>query len=352
MPDVSIDIFSTYTMLEMMALRIIPREFIRRTFWWRENHLATTKQFLVDIEKWGRGVATFVHPRREGKLVEAGLYETYLLEAPYIKEKTLTTAGEVMKRAAGEVVWSRQPMSPIEKAARKLGQDLAKLDDRFVRREELMCCEVIFYGQATAVGDGIDAVYDYRMEASHKIPLNGSDAWSDVDNSDPMNDIWEAQQLILRDGGTSPTHCIMGIEAAKNFLRNKKVIEQLDTRRIVLGQIDPVQLPSGATYLGRHNLAGVDIYCYNEWYTDESGTPTAMVPPKRVSIGSPNALLEFYYGPIEDYEAIEGGVFAVERYPDSWVQKEKGRWLSLQSAPLPAMNEPNSFVIIITQPEE
>lgn len=352
MPETSINIFATYTMLEMLTLRTIPREFMRRTFWWRENNLESTKQFLVDIEKWGRGVATFVHPRREGKLVEDSAFETRMLEAPYIKEKTLTTAGEVMMRSAGENVWSRNPMSPMEKAAKKLGQDLAKLDDRFIRREELMCCEVLFYGQVTAVGDGIDAIYDFQMEDSHKIPLSGTDAWSDLEESNPMMDIWDAQQIILRDGGTSPTCCVMGIDAAKNFLSNKTVIEQLDTRRITLGQIDPVQLPSGATYLGRHNLAGVDIYCYNEWYTDESGTPTAMVPPKRVSLGSPQAHLDFYYGPIEDLEAIEGGVFAVERYPDSWVQKEIGRWLRLQSAPLPAMNEPNSFVIIVTEPEE
>ena len=148
-------------------------------------------------------------------------------------------------------------------------------------------------------------------------------------------------RLIRKDSGLVPTDLIMGEDALDAFLANAKVKDQLDTRRIDLGNIDPELLPEGAILYGRIKDVNVTVWSYDEWYLDASGTEQPMIDPKKVLMGSRNARTSTNYGAIEDVEANA----AVPRFAKSWITKDpSARWLLVQSAPLLALHQSDAFL--------
>jgi hypothetical protein len=186
------------------------------------------------------------------------------------------------------------------------------------------------------------------MAATHKVTLTSTDLWSDTTNSNPVEDLQTWATLIRQDSGINPTDVVMGTDACTAFLNHPKVKAILDMRAVDMGEIKPALLPNGVSYVGRINAPNlsINIYTYEEWYVDEtSGNETAMVPAKKVWMGSPRTANSRLFAVIQDMEAIEGGQAAVSRFPKSWVTKDPSvRWLMVQSAPLVALLQPDAFV--------
>jgi hypothetical protein len=96
---------------------------------------------------------------------------------------------------------------------------------------------------------------------------------------------------------------------------------------------------------GKHNdleEVGVDLYSYEEWVvnplTDEL---EPLIPENAVILGSTQALATFNYGAIKDLSCMN----PYERFPKSWEEDDPSvRYLLLQSAPLPILNEVDAWV--------
>lgn len=343
------DIFEPRTMLDAIEEMHPPTLFLRDTFF-PQAEPADTEHLDVDIVKGSRTMAPFVHPLAEGRMVEGEGFETKSIKPGYIKPKMVTTAGDALKRQAGEVIYAGGK-SPAERAAAKLGKDLAKLMADIDRREEWMAAKIMDSGTVTMTikaesGEQLRTV-DFLMDANHKITLGLGDRWNE-ETSDPIADLTAWSVLCRKDSGINPTEVIMGGDAVAAFLRHPGVQKFMDLRRVDMGQIDPRQLPNGVSYVGRLNAPSltVDIWTYDAWYKDDAtGTLTSMVPTKKVWMGSRATANRTLYAVIQDIEAIEGGQAAVRRFAKSWVTKDPGaRWLMVQSAPLVAMLQPGAFV--------
>lgn len=345
-----IDIFDTRTMLEAIEQMKRPYTWLRDTFFSRV-HQFETETVDVDIVKGKRRMAPFVHPLAEGKAVERIGFSTNTLKPGYIKPHMVTTAGDLLKRQPGQVLY--QGGQTIEQRAQaQLGKDLATLMDMIDRREEWMAAKALDLGKITMTikGETADKTVevDFLMAANHKITLAGNDVWSDTVNADPVADLQAWASRVRQDSGINPTDVVMGTDACAAFLNHPKVQALLDLRRVDTGEINPRQLPNGVSYVGRikaPNLT-VDVWTYEEWYVDEAtGNEEPMVPAKKVWMGSPNTANCRCHAVIQDVEAIEEGQAAVTRFPKSWVTKNPGvRWLQVQSAPLVALQQPDAFV--------
>lgn len=345
-----IDIFDTRTMLEAVEQMKRPGRFLRDTFFPGFRQF-DTEAVDVDIVKGKRRLAPYVSPLAEGKVVERIGFSTNTIKPGYVKPKMATSAGDLLKRQPGEVLY--QGGLGIEgRAQQQLGKDLAELLDMIDRREEWNAAQALNAGAVTmtVIGESGDQAVsvNFQMDAAHKITLTGTDLWS-VSTGDPLGDLATWARLIRKDSGMSPTDVVMGGDACEAFLNHTDVKEKMDLRQVDVGAIKPEALPEGVTYVGRLKLPSlqVDVWTYDEWYIDEStGTETSMVPANKVWMGSRRAQNSKLYAVIQDMEAIEGGIAAaVQRFPKSWVTKDPSvRWLMIQSAPLMALNQPDAFV--------
>lgn len=348
----SIDIFDTRTMLDAIEQMKRPTNFLRDTFFPAATPVET-ETVDIDIVKGKRRMAPFCSPLSEGKLVENLGFSTSTIKPGYIKPFKITTAADLLKRTPGQTLYAGG-QTIEQRAAIKLGADLADLMDMIDRREEWMAAQALDTGVITMIIKGESAdktvAVDFLMSATHKVTLAGTDLWNDPE-SDPIGDLQDWASKIRQDSGINPTKVVMGSAAASAFINNPNITGPkgiLDNRRVEMGQINPQMLPNGVAYIGHISapMLDVDLYTYEEWYLDETtGLEVAMVPTNKVWMGSPQTANRTLYAVIQDMEAIEEGSAAVKRFPKSWVPKNpSARHLMVQSAPLVALLQPDAFV--------
>ena len=334
----SIDLFSTRTMLTALEQMFIPKTFLLDLFF-KSVEVSDTEYVDIDIVKGKRTLAPFVSPRAEGKVMAKDGYTTKSFKPPYVKPKDKTDAQDLLIRQPGEMVYPGAK-TPLQRAQETLGKDMLRLINMIVRREEWMAAQALNTGKIVVVGDGVDAEIDFGMDATHKITLTGAALWTDV-ASTPLANLKSWKQTAGKDSGHVSDVAVFGTDAINAFLDHADTKDKLNNRRIILGQIDPKALPSGATYYGE--IEGLDIYSYDEWYLDDAGDLQPMVPVDKVWLGSTQARTARHYGAIKDLKALA----PVQFFLKSWEQEDPSvRWLLAQSAPLVCPHEIDAFMSI------
>lgn len=340
----SLDLFETRKMLAALEQRKPPRSFLLDTFF-SVSETFDTEHVDIDIWKGKRRLAPFVSPKKEGKIVENLGYKTRSYKPPYIKPKKVTTAEDILKREMGQHIYGSN-MSPMQKAAQRLGKDLAELDDMIIRREEWMAAQVLTTGKIRCQGDGVDETLDFLMEPTHLPVLTGTALWSATQTAKPLQNLRDWKRMIAKDSGVNPTDVIMSPDVYDAMLYTDEVKgtnNLFDNRRIMLGQIEPRDVGGGVTYIGRITELGLDLWTYEEWYVDEfdGNTEKPMIPEGKLIMGSPNAYTRRLYGAIKDLKSIG----AVRRFPKSWeVEDPSARFVMVQSAPIIALHQVDAFV--------
>jgi len=339
----AIDLFDTRTMLAFLEQRKRPKTFLLDQFFPRMER-SLTKNVDIDIFKGKRRVAPFVNPRMEGTNVTRIGFTTNSFQPPYVKPKISTEAGEFLQRLMGQHIYAPGD-GPGERARKRLAEDITDLDDLITRREELMASQVLQTGIVTVDGEGVSDSIDFGIPASHIITLAGGDLWTAA-TSDPEQDLKDWSRIIAQDAGLTATDAILGHVAAENFFKNSEVKSKLDTRRIDLGLIRPEMIGNGATFLGRLNRAGLDLWTYDEWYIDPvaGGAEKEMIDDEKVIVLARSARMARHFGAIQDLD-VEG-LASVPRFPKSWRTDDPSvQWLMVQSAPLVTLHQPDAIVV-------
>ncbi|WP_371366291.1 hypothetical protein SRRS_07150 [Sporomusa rhizae] len=88
---------------------------------------------------------------------------------------------------------------------------------------ERMRMQLLYSGTISVSANGVPYDYDYKFKASHKKALTGTAVWSDVENSDPIANIQEWQDLIEEDTGIRPTRAICTRKTWNYLMKNKKI---------------------------------------------------------------------------------------------------------------------------------
>ena len=336
----SISLFETRTLLAAVEQIKSPRMFLKEMFF-KTVETFTSEHVDIDIVKGKRTVAPIVNPIKEGKVVQSQGYTSRSVKPGYVKPKIVTTAGDLMFRAAGETVYGTS--TPEQRAAAKLGKDLAYLDEMITRREAVMVSQVLQTGKVNMYGDGIYEQVDFGMDATHLPTLVNTAVWANA-LATPLANLRTWCGLIQKDAGLVPDVAVFGATAWDQFLSNVADVQKmLNLLKVNIGQIDPQLLPDGVTYMGRIIELGLDIYTYTDWYLDDqnSNTETAMVGASNVIIGSTRAQCSMGYGAIKDLKAM----YAMPRFAKSWEEEDPSvRYLMTQSAPLPLFKQPDAFV--------
>lgn len=351
-----IDLYESRTMGGVIDNVSKVNTFFKDTFFKKERVFATnTIEF--DITQRGVKIAPFVAPRIGGKVLERGGYRTKMYKPPFVAPKKILTADDVANRSAGEPLYNGK--TPSDRAIKLVSEDVKELNDSILLREEMMCVELLFDGQITVKGDGVDEVI--KLGDINKTVLVGTNTW-DNPNSNPINDLRE-KRLEVNKSGLSPNIVIMSSKVADLFSKNKNVKELLNLKNYDAGLIKPEILETGATYWGFINELGVHIYSFDGMYadydninpeypnvrtTDADFIPVykSIVPENTLLMANTNMNAEILYASITDLK-LGNEAINKKRVVKVWEEDEPSvRQIKVMSKPLPVIHNMDTFAIM------
>lgn len=342
-----LNLFDPRTMLSVIERNPQVKTFLKDTFFGRVE-TSNTEYIDVDFTKGNRELAPFVHDKIAQTTTENQGYVTKQFKPALVTADRVTTAGDILKRTAGELPYNS--ISPEERAAQKIARDFLQIDEMITRREEWMCAQTLFTGKIPVIGKGVNYEIDFNF--TNKDVKSGTDLWSDA-KAKPISQIEEMAKQVQKTGFVNPDICILGQNAASEFVNNASVQKILDTEHMNLATIEPRQLPNGATYIGTIPKLGLSIYQYNEWYLDNFTDPKnpqvkSLIPDDYCGIFSSQMQGFMGYGvnaiidnASKEFVSIEG-----TRCPDSWIQKKPAaKYIQLMSRPLSCPVEVDAWFI-------
>lgn len=271
-----IDIYSTFFMEQLIREKPTLFTFMRDRYFGAGNVTAfKTEKVIVDYDDGaGNLMAPFVVPRVGSvPFVRTG-YETRELVPPYIAPSRPLSVDDTLKRQAGESIVGG--MTPEQRAAKLLAEDLDFLDKTITRREEWMAVNTMMDNACTMthIGDngekGYDLTAQYYTDGKNDGVFTADTPWEI--GTESKRGTWfdgvVKQIESLTEAGREVTDLVLGTEVYSMILNDPWVLKMLDNRRVNIGSIDPRWQANGVTTIGTLNFDGVElnIFCYRGTY--------------------------------------------------------------------------------------
>jgi len=292
------NIFDRKSMTEAVNISFTPTKAVFNKLF---NSIETfdTRFVDLDIKKGGRSVAPYIQRGDSAVGIASSGFSAKTYEPPLIKLFTPTNADELLQRGLGENVYDNK--SPTDRAASKLLDDQLELDNMIQRAEEIQCVESLLTGIVTVKDDEANTIDTINYGRASE--LNITTDWTGA-TSNPIADIRAWQALAIKNSGIAPNIMFLGSESVTSFLNNDKVGEFLDNRRIDVGELSLKALELGVTLLGVIN--GVQVYSYDEFYTNPAGVVTPILDTKKMIFGSTFGKYGVLYGGLSNYREGNG----------------------------------------------
>ena len=351
------NLYDTLTMLEgIKKAKPIP-SFLKDTYFpTAQGDIFETEKVTVDFEndtndKLAPAVVKGSVPvQRDG-------FQAHEYTAPLIAPSMALSIEQLNRRTFNESIVSG--MTPEQREAQYLADDLKKLDAMITRTEEYMAAKTLLDNAYTIDqyinGYGTNLAQPFSINffgdgnATNQAVYTPGATWS-INATTILSDI-AAMCRMLKKKGLPATDVIMGSQAADVFLRNTEVRNILDNRRLqlVADTVNPTEMAAGATYIGRFNANGnvVDIYAYDATYTDANGQEQYFFDVDKIVVTG-KAMGRTAYGAVSQYEEgqTEATTYAAARVPHVIINRHDGiRELVNQARPLVMPKRLNAAIV-------
>lgn len=337
------DLYSTHTLNGLVdRIRPVPN------FWlsfFPEVIEHTTEEVYFDKAEDKPRIAPFVHPLREGKLIESLGYSTDSVRPAYIKDKRVFDPEKPLKRMAGEAIGGS--LTPEQRLRALIVTDLADQMKMLNRRFEIMAAEAIIQGKQTIIGDGFNAVVDFGRDSDLKIALTSGAKWDAQTSPDIASQLEDWDSMLLDMSGANTSHVVMDKKAWKLLRRNEKLLKELDLRRgtdAVRPDLAPMLDMEGVVFKGWYG--DFPLFVYSHTYIDPvDGQAKQVMPDNTVVLVARSALQGVrHFGAIKDLKA---GIQARQHFVKSWeVEDPSARYLLMQSSPIMVPYRPNASLVV------
>lgn len=325
------DLYSTQTLNGIVErMRPVP-SFFTKFFPAIITH--ETEEVYFDKAEDKPRLAPFVHPLREGKLIESLGYKTESVKPAYIKDKRIHDPSKALKRVAGEAFGGS--LTNAQRLQALLVQDLADQKKMLARRLEIMAAEAVLSGKQTIIGDGFNAVVDFGRDAELTVVLASTAKWDDAANTDKGKQIEDWDAILLDKSGYNTSHVVMDVKAWKLLKADATFMKLLDVRRgadAISVQVTPMLAMEGVSFKGFYG--DFPVFVYSHKYVDPvDGATKQSMPDNTVVMVSKSGLQGVrHFGAIRDLKA---GLQAREQFVKSWENEDPSvRYLLSQSAPI------------------
>ena len=321
-------LYSTDVLTGVVNSLQAPPQFLQETFF-PTTQTEESEEIHFDQEADIMGLAPFVSPLVEGRVIESAGFTTKSFKPAYIKPKSAVDPSRAIKRYKGEPIAGN--LSPEARAERISTDILLQHRSLIDRRKEWMASSVLRTGAVTISGELYQTVsVSFGRDAALTVTLTGGNRWGQA-GIEPLDSLQDWADLTLTKSGSPALNVVMDTATWKVFRANATVKQRLDLLRA--GGSPTMALDAklnfGGTFMG--NLDGFNIWVYAGNYKDDAGTVTAIIPSGTVimcgDLGGVQA-----YGAILDEAA---GLQALPMFSKSWVQQDPSRrFIMTQSAPL------------------
>lgn len=311
-----------------------------------------SEDVLIEIKKGNRKIAPCVLPRKGGISIEREGYKTARYTPPTIAPQRPLTIDDLNKKGFGENLFENK--TPEQRQAEILRLDLEELDEMISGREENIASQALFSNSiilkqyADKYGSGEYSEFEIRFYEGENddTKYTPSISWSNP-NADILADL-KIMIRILTSKGLPASDLVVSPDVADVILNNQKLQKLLDNRNINIGNITPLDLPDGASHIGKLNVYGkmLDIISYDETYEDEDGKTKQFVPEGQVLLTAP-ACGRGLYGAVTQIEEVDGNfhTYMGKRVPKCTSDaKAEIRNLKITSRPLLIPRNYNSWV--------
>lgn len=348
----AINLYDTRTMLKAGEVFAPKASFLRdRYFPTSDADIFETKKVNIDYkDEQNNKLAPLVLPEVGGIPVDRRGYETHEFEPPMVAPERVLTPKHLEERQAGEVFGGS--LSPIQREANILSEDLADLTRMIDLREEHMAAQTMLNNAYTAKRyadkygtQGEDVNIKFYTEGSNPATYSGS-GWS-TSSTNIISDL-ATMANMLTSRGLPATDVILAGDVADVVLGNSEIQELLDIRRYEMGSVKPQELPDGAVLIAVLNVKGhiMNIFSYDMSYVDEDGSTKKFIPHGSVIVTAP-ACGRMAYGSITQIEEYTRDyvTYPGRRVPHVTTDSHANtRVLTLQAKPLAIPNVKNPFI--------
>lgn len=350
----ALDIFSTHTMLAAVQ-EINPLHTFLRDRYFPTNDstdLFATEDVLVEYRDGNKKLAPFVAPRKGGVTVLRKGSHMERFTPPYIAPKRPLTADDLKKRGFGEALFSK--LTPAQRQGALMMKDFEEMDTMIARREEAMAAETLLTNGcvmkhiADDKTEGDDMYIQFYEGDSNPSQFTPDVDWDEA-NVDIIGDISAVCELMAAKG-LAHTDLIVAPNVGAAILNNEKIQKLLDNRNILIGGVEPSQLPNGATKIARLNCNGhvIDVLQYSETYTNDEGQNVPFITAGKAILTAPGCGRTLY-GAVTQVEQSDGQfhTYTAKRVPKYYSDaKGNTRELYLTSCPLCIPNNKGAWYVI------
>lgn len=348
----TINILSTHALIRSASQLVRPMTFLRDRYFPTNDttDIFNTDDVLMEFKDGNKKLAPFVAPRKGGRTI---LREGYTLERytpPFVAPKRPLTADELSKRGFGEALFTG--LTPEQRQAALIYQDMQDMDDMIARREEAMAAETLLTNKCVMKHYADDASKYEEMQIQFYSDSNPNTTtlsvkWNAESGVNIIGDLAVIARMITSRG--LPVADLICHPGVANVIINDATIEKyLDNRRYELGNVDPKLLPAGAALICVLNVNGryINVITYDETYTSDAGVDTPFITDKWAVLTAPN-VGRTLYGAVTQVEQEDGLFHTREgRRIPKFVSDANGntRDLYLASRPLLVPNNKLSWV--------
>ena len=147
-----------------------------------------------------------------------------------------------------------------------------------------------------AVSGGANYTYNYdpnsTYSANNFTELQGTSLWTDLDDSDPLQDVSDAQDKIEASKGVRPSILLMS-KATMNLLKKNDNIKSAILAQNVTANIFMTDARVKELF---SNELGISIIVYTKMYKDEAGNAKKFYPDGMVTLLPEGALGNTWFG--------------------------------------------------------
>ena len=205
---------------------------------------------------------------------------------PYFKESTYID--EELRQELNMVLETGN-QAYIDSVMNRVFDDETRLLRGAAAAREMMRMMALTTGVITMESNGQVFNFDYGVPAEHKITVGTS--WSDLTNSDPMEDIRQAKEQIIDDTGAVITRAICDGKTWRNLRNNEKIKKEIFVLTNGAGAISDNRL---RTYL--MDELGIEVVINDKRYIDNTGATVKYIPEDVFVMFPDGALGKTWFG--------------------------------------------------------
>lgn len=345
----NINILDTYYMMGLWkGLSPVTTFFRDRYFPTAPSDIYASDKVLVEYQDGDTGMAPFMVERADPINVSRQGYEIHDYAPTCIKQSRNLTVDDLKKRGFGEAILSDS--NEAERAAKLVSEDLALLERRFTRTEELLCAQTMINNGFT-VNEMLDAntvgnvatvqYYDAVKGNDGLYTINSSYKWSADCGWDRIVGDVRAMCRGLSRRNLPAVDMLIGQDVSDVLLKNTdfRSLVNRDSGLLIASPISQeLTKYEGVSLLGIINFGGykLNVICVDEQYKNGDNWENYF-PAKSVMVTAPACGHLMYAHIVHMDEAGNVETIKGKRVPDLFVdRRKKVRELILESRPLAA----------------